>query len=60
MKAAELKVTGSMMAILNEAIHPDLVQSREGSPRSCSGRVREHRPGATRCSPPGWPTRITP
>jgi formate--tetrahydrofolate ligase len=35
--AAEMKVTGSMMAILNEALHPNLVQSREGVPAFVHG-----------------------
>ncbi|MGE3820111.1 MAG: formate--tetrahydrofolate ligase [Isosphaeraceae bacterium] len=35
--AADLKVTGAMMAILNEAIHPNLVQSREGVPAFIHG-----------------------
>ena len=35
--AADIKVTGAMMAILNEAIHPNLVQSREGVPAFVHG-----------------------
>ena len=35
--AAETKVVGAMMAILNEAIHPNLVQSREGVPAFIHG-----------------------
>jgi formate--tetrahydrofolate ligase len=35
--ASELKVTGAMMAILNEAICPNLVQSREGTPAFVHG-----------------------
>jgi formate--tetrahydrofolate ligase len=32
-----MKVTGAMMAILNDAIHPNLVQSREGVPAFVHG-----------------------
>jgi len=35
--AAELKVTGALMAVLNEAICPNLVQSREGTPAFVHG-----------------------
>jgi formate--tetrahydrofolate ligase len=35
--AAEMKVTGAMMAILNEALYPNLVQSREGVPAFVHG-----------------------
>ena len=35
--AAEMGVTGSMAAILNEAILPNLVQSREGTPAFVHG-----------------------
>lgn len=35
--ASELGVTGAMMAILNEAICPNLVQSREGTPAFVHG-----------------------
>jgi formate--tetrahydrofolate ligase len=35
--AADMKVTGAMMAILNDAIHPNLVQSREGVPAFVHG-----------------------
>jgi formate--tetrahydrofolate ligase len=36
-RAADLKVVGSMMAILAEAIHPNLVQSTEGVPAFVHG-----------------------
>lgn len=36
-RAAELGITGSLMAILNEAIMPNLVQSREGTPAFIHG-----------------------
>jgi formate--tetrahydrofolate ligase len=36
-KAADLKVVGAMMAILTEAIHPNLVQSTEGVPAFVHG-----------------------
>ncbi len=36
-KAEEMKITGSLMAILNEAILPNLVQSREGTPAFVHG-----------------------
>jgi len=36
-RAEEMKITGSMMAILNEAILPNLVQSREGTPAFVHG-----------------------
>ena len=35
--ASEIGVTGSMAAILREAIHPNLVQSREGTPAFVHG-----------------------
>ena len=35
--AKEMKVVGAMMAILNEAISPNLVQSREGTPAFVHG-----------------------
>ena len=35
--AKEMKVVGAMMAILNEAIFPNLVQSREGTPAFVHG-----------------------
>jgi formate--tetrahydrofolate ligase len=35
--ASEINVTGAMMAILNEAICPNLVQSREGTPAFVHG-----------------------
>ncbi len=35
--AREIKVTGSLMAILNDAICPNLVQSREGTPAFVHG-----------------------
>ena len=35
--ASEIGVTGAMMAILNEAICPNLVQSREGVPAFVHG-----------------------
>jgi formate--tetrahydrofolate ligase len=35
--AREMRVTGAMMAVLNEAIHPNLVQSREGAPAFIHG-----------------------
>jgi formate--tetrahydrofolate ligase len=35
--AKEMKVTGAMMAILNDAICPNLVQSREGTPAFVHG-----------------------
>ena len=37
MLAGEIGVTGSMVAILNEAICPNLVQSREGTPAFVHG-----------------------
>ena len=36
-RASELGVTGALMAILNEAIMPNLVQSREGTPAFIHG-----------------------
>jgi len=36
-KAEEMQITGSMMAILNEALMPNLVQSREGTPAFVHG-----------------------
>lgn len=36
-RAGELGITGSLMAILNEAIMPNLVQSREGTPAFIHG-----------------------
>jgi formate--tetrahydrofolate ligase len=36
-KAEEMQITGSMMAILNEALLPNLVQSREGTPAFVHG-----------------------
>ena len=36
-KAEEMQITGSMMAILNEALMPNLVQSREGTPAFAHG-----------------------
>jgi len=35
--ASEMRVTGAMTAILNEAINPNLVQSREGTPAFVHG-----------------------
>lgn len=36
-RAEEMQITGSLMAILNEAILPNLVQSREGTPAFVHG-----------------------
>ena len=55
--ASEIGVTGAMLALLKEAMMPNLVQTLEGTPALVHGGLSPTLPtGATASSPPVWPT----